>query len=78
MALRTRQEAAETVHTGLITEKLEDTFGPNPCTSLKLLNDQTGDLLELPCNGTRCVDCSPRKHAKIQMQLQTTLREHTY
>jgi len=77
MALRTRQEAAETAQTGVISEKLEDTFGPNPCTSLKLQHDN-GQLIETGCDSKRCEHCSPRKQAKMQMQLQTAFGEYTY
>ncbi len=74
----TYQEASKSWTTGVITEQIEDTFGPNPCTTLKLLNDETGDLLELPCDSKRCQDCSPRKQLTMTLQLQTTFGEYTY
>ncbi len=78
MEKMTYQEASKSWATGVISEKLEDTFGPNPCTSLKLLNDVTGDLLELPCDRKHCQDCGPRKSLKMQIQLTETFGEYTY
>ena len=42
-------------------QKVEDTFGPNPCTSMKFLSRITGDWIAVPCGRKRCVHCGPRK-----------------
>ena len=74
----TYQEAAASWQQGAISEKLEDTFGPNPCTTLKLLNEVTNELVEKPCDGKRCVHCSPRKQANMQYQLESAFGEYAY
>ena len=78
MERMTYLESAAKRRTNVISESIEDTFGPNPCTSLKLLNDVTGDLLELPCDRKHCDTCGPRKQVKMRLQLQTAFGEYTY
>lgn len=53
-----------------IAQKVEDTFGPNLCTGLKLHNETSGEILALICDQKRCVHCSPRKQMTIQLQMQ--------
>ena len=60
------------------TDIIEDTFGPNPCTSLHLHNDETNETLKLPCNGKRCIHCGPRKKATIQHQMKQGFGEYAY
>ena len=60
-----------------VDEKIQNTFGPNPCTNLKLVDD-TGELLELICDSKRCPDCSPRKQATMQLQLAHTFGVNAY
>ena len=44
-----------------ITDRLEQTFGPNECTALKMQHLETGEILEMICNRKHCNDCGPRK-----------------
>jgi hypothetical protein len=60
-----------------IGEKLEDTFGPNPCNTLKLTHAETGEQIGLTCNRKRCRDCGPRKQMTLQLQLEL-LGKHAY
>jgi len=55
---------------GIIADKVEDTFGPNPCTSLRLRHDD-GTVIELACDGKRCIHCGPRKELTIRLQLDS-------
>jgi len=55
---------------GIIHDKVEDTFGPNPCTSLRLRHDD-GTVIELACDGKRCVHCGPRKELTIRLQMDS-------
>ncbi len=71
-------ESAAKRRTNVISESIDDTFGPNPCTSLKLLNEITNELVEKPCDGKRCIHCSPRKQANMQYQLQSAFGEYAY
>ena len=50
-----------------ISDKIEATFGPNPCTTLHLQTND-GDHLYLTCDRKRCVDCGPRKEMTIWLQ----------
>jgi hypothetical protein len=60
-----------------IDEKVENTFGPNPCTTLHLQTDD-GEHLHLTCDRKRCVDCGPRKKLIIQLQMQQGFGDHAY
>ncbi len=61
-----------------IAQKIEDTFGENPCENLKLHNSETGETLEIPCNGKRCEHCSPRKILTMRLQMREAFGEYTY
>ena len=74
----TIKERLAEAHREALTETIEDTFGPNPCTSLTLTNKETGEHYKSPCDGKRCVHCGPRKKATIQRQLENGLGEHAY
>jgi hypothetical protein len=60
-----------------IEDKVENTFGPNPCTTLHLQTDD-GDHLNLTCDRKRCVDCGPRKKLTIQLQMQQGFGDNAY
>ncbi len=60
-----------------IEQKVEDTFGPNPCKRIKLVNKATGETMRMLCNTKRCIHCGPRKQALIQFQLYE-LGEYAY
>ena len=61
----------------LITDKIEDTFGPNPCTSL-VLHLEDGTSFGSPCNRKRCRDCGPRKKAIMWEQTLNQLGDIAY
>jgi hypothetical protein len=64
---------------GLITQRIferrhqamADQLEPNPCERLTLLNQETGETIQLVCDSKRCHDCGPRKQKILKMQLQT-------
>ena len=60
-----------------VDEKIQNTFGPNPCTTLHLQTDD-GDHLHLTCDRKRCVDCGPRKKAQLWLQTTNTLGANVY
>ena len=60
-----------------ISDKIEATFGPNPCTQLHLQTED-GDNLYLTCDNKRCVHCGPRKKLTIQLQAEQTFGDHAY
>ena len=51
-----------------IAERLDETFGENQCTSLKMQNMDTGEVFEMICNRKTCNDCGPRKAMLNDMQ----------
>ena len=61
----------------LIADRIEDTFGPNSCTRLRLQNRETGETFTTACDSKHCHDCGPRKLATMQMQLRT-LGDHIW
>ncbi len=61
-----------------ISQRVSDTYGDNPCDSLKLRNQDTGEDLEIPCDGKRCEHCSPRKILTMRLQLAEAFGEYTY
>ena len=60
-----------------IEDKIEATFGPNPCQQLHLQTDQ-GEHLYLTCDNKRCIHCGPRKKAIIQLQMEASFGEYAY
>jgi hypothetical protein len=52
-----------------IREKVEGTFGPNPCTSRKFLDDD-GNEYGTVCDLKRCAHCGPRKELLMTLQLR--------
>jgi len=54
-----------------IADRLEETFGPNPCTYLPLTNSDTGERIGVTCDGKRCVYCGPRKKFILWHQTAT-------
>lgn len=40
-----------------IRDQMEQTFGPNPCKSLELINTHTKEIIELTCDRKRCWHC---------------------
>jgi len=71
-----RTEATRRTHIDIV-QRVEDTFGPNPCQQLKLEHED-GTTMLLPCNGKRCIHCGPRKEMTIWLQVQTVLGEYAY
>jgi hypothetical protein len=60
-----------------IEDKVEATFGPNPCQQLHLQTN-TGDHLYMVCNLKRCIHCGPRKKATFWEQTKATLGANVY
>lgn len=61
-----------------IAQKIEATFGPNPCTRLHWQEGDNGDVNDAPCNSKRCHDCGPRKQLELQLQLQAAFGDYCY
>ena len=55
-------------------DRMEETFGPNPCDYLKLINPQ-GEVISLTCDSKRCSHCAPRKMWLISEQMHTGFGE---
>ncbi len=61
-----------------ISDRVEDTFGPNPCQHLRMVNQETGERIEHLCDTKRCVHCGPRKQMTIQLQMEATFGKYCY
>jgi len=60
-----------------IAQRVEDTFGPNPCDQLKLIH-KDGSTIRIPCNGKRCIHCGPRKEMLITLQMEAGFGQYAY
>lgn len=62
-----------------IQEKVNDTFGDNPCKQLRLRDKQTHQVvIEAQCDTKRCIHCGPRKEMLLWLGLQATFGHHTH
>ena len=49
---------------------------PNPCTRLEMINEVTGETVELPCNSKRCNTCGPRLSQELEYQMNSVLGKY--
>jgi hypothetical protein len=65
-----RGEGVRIARRQAITDRVADTFGPNPCERMTFTHEETGEQLCVPCDGRRCADCGPRKVLAVVLQTE--------